>query len=103
MFRKRFLCFLFISRQADAFLEFLRKQIEPSITKLSTPSDLFTLDSKKRYIVGHFDDENSDNYKTFIKIASLLRDECHFVASTNKYVYFFGIHLFSLLIDPSAY
>ncbi|UJR10878.1 hypothetical protein I4U23_015065 [Adineta vaga] len=72
------------ARQVDPFMDFIRKQVETSITKLSSPSDLFTLDTKKRYIVGHFDDENSENYKTFIKIASLLRDECNFVASTNK-------------------
>ncbi|CAF0979424.1 unnamed protein product [Adineta ricciae] len=72
------------ARQADAFMDFLKKQVETSITKLASPSDLYTLDSKKRYIVGHFDDENSENYKTFIKVAGLLRDECSFVASTNK-------------------
>ncbi|CAF5051182.1 unnamed protein product, partial [Rotaria sp. Silwood1] len=72
------------ARQVDAFFDFIRKQIESSITKISTPSDLITLDLKKRYIVGHFDDENSENYKTFSKVASLLRDECNFVASSNK-------------------
>lgn len=72
------------ARQVDGFMDFIRKQIEISITKLSSPSDLFTLDSKKRYIIGHFDDENSENYKTFTKVASLLRDDCNFVASTNK-------------------
>jgi endoplasmic reticulum resident protein 44 len=81
-----FLIFWFISRQVDAFFDFIRKQVESSLTKLSTPSDLYSLDAKKRYIVGHFDDENSENYKTFTKVASLLRDECQFVASTNKYV-----------------
>ncbi|CAF1398878.1 unnamed protein product [Rotaria magnacalcarata] len=72
------------ARQVDAFFDFIRKQIESSIMKLSTPSDLITIDSKKRYIIGHFDDENSENYRTFTKVASLLRDECNFVASTNK-------------------
>jgi endoplasmic reticulum resident protein 44 len=72
------------ARQADAFMDYLRKQVETTITKLSTPSDLVTLDVNKRYVIGHFDDENSENYKTFTKVASLLRDECNFVASTNK-------------------
>jgi endoplasmic reticulum resident protein 44 len=78
---KEFCCF---DRQADAFMDYLRKQVETTITKLSTPSDLVTLDVNKRYVIGHFDDENSENYKTFTKVASLLRDECNFVASTNK-------------------
>jgi hypothetical protein len=44
-----------------------------------------TLDPKKPYIIGHFDDDKSSNYQTFSKVANLLREECHFVASTNKY------------------
>jgi endoplasmic reticulum resident protein 44 len=72
------------ARQVDSFIDFLRKHVESSIIKLSAPSGLVTLDANKRYIVGHFDDENAENYKTFSKVASLLRDECHFVASTNK-------------------
>ncbi|CAF3683472.1 unnamed protein product [Rotaria sp. Silwood1] len=35
------------ARQVDAFFDFIRKQIESSITKISTPSDLITLDLKK--------------------------------------------------------
>jgi len=72
------------ARQVDGFMEFLRKHVESSIIKLASPSDLVTLDAKKRYIIGHFDDGNSENYKTFSKVASVLRDECNFVASTNK-------------------
>jgi hypothetical protein len=75
---------IYSSRQVDAFMDFLRKQVESSLTKISTPSDLVTLDANKRYIVGHFEDEKSENYQAFSKLASLLRDECHFVASTNK-------------------
>ena len=72
------------SRQVDAFFEFIRKQVETPIIKLSSPGELLTLDSKKRYVIGHFDDETSENYKTFSKVASLLRDECTLAASANK-------------------
>ncbi len=75
-------------RQLDAFFDFLRQQVESSIIKLSTVNDLTKLDPKKRYIIGHFDDENSSNYQTFSKVASLLREECHFAASTTKFVHF---------------
>jgi hypothetical protein len=77
----------FIFRQIDTLFDYIRKQIESSIIKLSTPNDTTTLDPKNRYVFGHFDDEKSDNYQTFSKVASLLREECHFVASTNKYVH----------------
>lgn len=72
------------ARTVDAMFEFLRKQIESPIVKLHNTSDFDTLDMKKRFIIGHFDDEQSDNYKTFAKVASLLRDDCHFAASANK-------------------
>lgn len=72
------------ARQADAFMDFIKKQLESSVQKISGPSDLLTLDAKKRYVVGHFDSDQSENYRTFAKVANLLRDECHFVASTNK-------------------
>lgn len=72
------------ARNVDAFMEFLRKHLQSSILKLATPSDLITLDSNKRYVIGHFDDENSANHQTFAKVASLLRDDCQFAISTNK-------------------
>jgi hypothetical protein len=72
-----------ISRQVDAFAEFIRKKVEAPIVKLSTPSDQMGLDAKKRYIVGHFNDATSPNYLTFSKVASLLQEECNFAASTG--------------------
>ncbi len=71
-------------RQIDALSDFLRKQVESSIVKLSIPNDLGILDPKKSFLIGHFDDEKSVNYQTFSKVANLLREECHFAASTNK-------------------
>ncbi|CAF3354346.1 unnamed protein product [Rotaria socialis] len=71
------------ARQIDALYEFIRKQVESSIIKLSSRNDLSGLDSKKSYIIGHFNGEKSENYKTFSKVSNLLRDECHFAASTN--------------------
>jgi len=50
---------------------------------LSTSNDLMQLDSKKRYIVGHFSDLSGENYHTFTKVASHLRDDCNFAASTG--------------------
>jgi hypothetical protein len=74
----------FSSRKVDAFFDFIRQQVDTTVVKLSTPSDLVTLDTNKRYIIGHFDDDKSPNYLTFAKVASLLKDECTFVVSTTK-------------------
>lgn len=89
--------FRFSLRQVDAFFDHIKKQLENPIQRLYGPSDLITLDAKKRYIVGHFDSDQSNNYKTFEKVANLLRDECHFAVSTNKYVHFVSL---SLLFFP---
>ncbi|CAF1275180.1 unnamed protein product [Adineta steineri] len=72
------------ARQVDPLFEFIRQQVESSMIKLSTPNDLLTLDKKKHYVIGHFDSETSENYQIFSKVASLLREDCHFAGSTNK-------------------
>ncbi len=53
-------------------MDFLRKQIESSSRKLSTPSDSLILDTKKRYIIAHFDGKKSENYQRFTKLESLV-------------------------------
>ena len=32
-------------------------------------------------MIGYFANKESENYKTFTKLASMLRDSCHFVAA----------------------
>ena len=43
------------ARTAEAFLEFVKKQLEDPIVEFTTLKDLENLDSKKRIIVGYFD------------------------------------------------
>ncbi|CAF0741938.1 unnamed protein product, partial [Didymodactylos carnosus] len=71
------------ARQVDQLVDFIRKQVVSPIVKLQTLTDLYTLDVKKRYIIGHFENEQSPNYPIFAKAASLLRDECNFAASVG--------------------
>ena len=36
---------------------------------------------KKRHVIGHFESKDSENYKTFARMASFLRDDCSFHAA----------------------
>ncbi|XP_005183980.1 endoplasmic reticulum resident protein 44-like isoform X1 [Musca domestica] len=65
-------------RSADAFLEFVKKQLEDPIKEFHSLKDLETLDSKKRIIIGYFDRRDQPEYDTFRKVASNLKDECQF-------------------------
>ncbi|CAF1351873.1 unnamed protein product [Didymodactylos carnosus] len=72
------------ARQVDPLFEFIKKQVDSSIIKLHTKDDLHNLVINKRYIIGHYENEQSENYQIFAKVASLLRDECNFAASTGS-------------------
>ncbi|XP_061400209.1 endoplasmic reticulum resident protein 44-like [Musca vetustissima] len=65
-------------RSAEAFLEFVKKQLEDPIKEFHSLKDLETLDSKKRIIIGYFDRRDQPEYDTFRKVASNLKDECQF-------------------------
>lgn len=62
-------------------MDFIRQQIRSSIVNISSASEL---DRKKAFVVGHFHNDQSENYQTFVKVANLLRDDCHFAASIHK-------------------
>ncbi|XP_065363073.1 endoplasmic reticulum resident protein 44 isoform X1 [Calliphora vicina] len=65
-------------RSADAFLEFVKKQLEDPIKEFHTLRDLENLDSKKRIIIGYFDRRDQSEYDTFRKVATNLKDDCQF-------------------------
>lgn len=65
-------------RSAEAFLEFVKKQLEDPIKEFSSLKDLETLDAKKRIIIGYFDRRDQMEYNTFRKVASSLKEECQF-------------------------
>lgn len=65
-------------RSAEAFLEFVKKQLEDPIKEFISLKDLETLDAKKRIIIGYFDRRDQMEYNTFRKVASSLKEECQF-------------------------
>lgn len=67
-------------RSVDALSEYIRDQLRDPIQEVKSLDDLDELDSKKRNIIGYFATKDSDSYKTYMRVASQLRDDCPFYA-----------------------
>ncbi|KAH8397745.1 hypothetical protein KR222_000323, partial [Zaprionus bogoriensis] len=65
-------------RSADAFLEFVKKQLEDPIKEFKSLKELEDLDSKKRSIMGYFDRRDQPEYDIFRKVATNLKEDCQF-------------------------
>ncbi|XP_073984459.1 endoplasmic reticulum protein 44 isoform X2 [Rhodnius prolixus] len=65
-------------RSVEAFLEFVKKQLEDPIKEFKDVSELNNLDTKKRIIIGFFDKKDCPEYNTFRRAASNLKDDCQF-------------------------
>lgn len=65
-------------RSAEAFQEFVRKQLEDPIKEFHNLKDLEVLDSKKRIIIGYFDRRDMNEYNSFRRVATNLKEDCQF-------------------------
>lgn len=73
-------------RSSEAFVEFIRKQLEDPIKEFKQLNDLKNLDTKKRIIIGFFDQKDCPEYSTFRRVASNLKDDCQFHAGFGDVV-----------------
>uniref|UniRef100_A0A1B6LJL3 Thioredoxin domain-containing protein n=1 Tax=Graphocephala atropunctata TaxID=36148 RepID=A0A1B6LJL3_9HEMI len=65
-------------RSKEAFVDFIKKQMEDPIKEFHDLNDLKSLDSKKRIIIGFFDRKDVPEYTTFRRVATNLKDDCQF-------------------------
>lgn len=65
-------------RSKEAFVEFVKKQLEDPIKEFHALSDLKELDSKKRIVIGYFDRRDMPEYNTFRRVATNLKEDCQF-------------------------
>ncbi|KAG5685041.1 hypothetical protein PVAND_014243 [Polypedilum vanderplanki] len=65
-------------RSAEAFVEYVKKQLEDPIKEFVSLKDLETLDDKKRLIIGYFDRRDMPEYSIFRRVATNLKEECQF-------------------------
>lgn len=68
------------ARTAEAFTEFVKKQLEDPIKEFHHLKDLEKLDTKKRVVVGYFDRRDMQEYNTFRRVATNLKEDCVFQA-----------------------
>lgn len=65
-------------RSKEAFVEFVKGQMIDPIKEFNNLKDLEQLDARKRIIVGFFDRRDMPEYKIFKRVATNLKDDCHF-------------------------
>lgn len=65
-------------RSAEAFVDFVKKQLEDPIKEFYNLKDLTELDDKKRMIIGYFDRKDVPEYQMFRRVATNLKDDCQF-------------------------
>ena len=83
------------ARSVDAFHAFIKEQSESKLKIVRDSSELahVALENKKRTIIGYFhssDEAANANYRTFAKLANLLRDSCLFVSACGDLGALFG-------------
>ncbi|XP_077997474.1 endoplasmic reticulum resident protein 44-like [Glandiceps talaboti] len=68
-------------RSRDAFLTYIRQQMQDPVAQLEEIPDIDTkLEEKKRNVIGFFSTKESVDYQTYMRVASSLRDDCAFYA-----------------------
>lgn len=65
-------------RSKDAFVQFVHEQLLDPINEFHNLKELEQLDTKKRIIVGYFDRRDMPEYSIFRRVATNLKEDCHF-------------------------
>ncbi|KAK7112875.1 endoplasmic reticulum resident protein 44-like [Littorina saxatilis] len=68
-------------RSANSLADFIREELKDPVVEHNSLDELDELDTKKRHVIGFFESKESENYKTFARVASFLRDDCPFHAA----------------------
>lgn len=65
-------------RSAQAFLDFIAKQLEDPIKEFHDVKELSDLDDKKRMLIGYYPKKDIAEYEIYRRVATNLKDDCHF-------------------------
>lgn len=85
-------------RSAEALVKFVVEQNTDPIAEITDLAELQGMDDTKRYLLGYFDSRDSDEYRTFLRTAMSLKDECVFRAGFGE-VNDFTLFLIRLLSE----
>jgi endoplasmic reticulum resident protein 44 len=68
-------------RSSDALADHIRTQLNVPVTTLNSADAVYSIDIRKRAVIGYYDSFESPEYIAFLRVASLLRDDCSFYAT----------------------
>uniref|UniRef100_A0A8C4KD75 Endoplasmic reticulum protein 44 n=1 Tax=Dromaius novaehollandiae TaxID=8790 RepID=A0A8C4KD75_DRONO len=68
-------------RSVTAIADYIRQQKSNPIQEIQDLEEISTLDRSRRNIVGYFEQKDSDNYRTFERVANILHDDCVFLSA----------------------
>ncbi|XP_040209275.1 endoplasmic reticulum resident protein 44 [Rana temporaria] len=71
-------------RSVTAIADYIRQQNGDPIRTVESLEELKTIDRSKRTIIGFFESRESDNYRTFAKVANILHDDCVFLSAFGE-------------------
>ncbi|KAK6110752.1 Thioredoxin-like domain family protein [Brugia pahangi] len=73
------------TRSVEALTAFVKQQLSSSIQDFAGEKDLERqMDKTKRNVVAYFADKNSNEYRSFQKVATILREDCTFWVSNDE-------------------
>ncbi|VIO87029.1 Uncharacterized protein BM_BM2493 [Brugia malayi] len=73
------------TRSVEALTAFVKQQLSSSIQDFAGEKDLERqMDKSKRNVVAYFADKNSNEYRSFQKVATILREDCTFWVSNDE-------------------
>ncbi|KAJ3643218.1 hypothetical protein Zmor_025942 [Zophobas morio] len=65
-------------RSIEAFVKFVRKQLEDPVKEFHELKELTELESDKRVVIGYFDRRDQPEYSIFRRVATNVKDDCQF-------------------------
>ncbi|XP_072460682.1 endoplasmic reticulum resident protein 44 isoform X1 [Notamacropus eugenii] len=68
-------------RSVTAIADYIRQQKSDPIQEVHDLEEIRFLDRNKRTIIGYFEQKDSDNYRTFERVANILHDDCVFFSA----------------------
>ncbi|XP_010149394.1 PREDICTED: endoplasmic reticulum resident protein 44-like, partial [Eurypyga helias] len=68
-------------RSVTAIADYIRQQKSNPIREVQDLEEISSLDRSRRNIVGYFEQKDSDNYRTFERVANILHDDCVFLSA----------------------
>ena len=67
-------------RSVDSFVDFIREKVKDPVEILKSDHEVRGLNDRQRHIYGYFDNDQSQEYQHYKKLATSLKEDCHFHA-----------------------